>query len=718
MSEHLPWFATDKTRIFFDMHLPDWPEKGVAERFDPVALAKTFAETGAESVVFYAKCQYGNFYYPTRNGHLHSGLNGRDLFGEFTHAAHGHGMKVIAYYSASWDTRLAFEHPEWLTSDRDGKVFLGRWPTLCLNTAYRALIFEHLREIAEQTAADGLWLDMAIVGKGRCYCRRCGELFRDRFHADLPRSEDDPNWLRFLNWRFDTVEAFFSAARDVVKKRRPDFAFCNNYWGYPYMDASMGSRAVGALKAVDYATGEGYSEWSGITSPSLFAKYLRDASGGKPVEVLLSRFHETWDFTLRPATQIAYEASAVAANGATVTIDDEPYHDGTIELAVYQTLKPVFGEIHARQDLITGTEPLRFAGIWYSQKTHDRCVGDRNPDFIASIAGAYKTLIEAHVPVGFVFDELLTPDLVKQYAVLLLPSVSDLTPSESGILQQYVRNGGGLICLGVTGSISGMQDLLGLRYAGLSNHEVHYLEIPHRNDRQGSAIRHYCRTNDRQREAVNNAIGRFELPLLVEGPACKVAPSDGVGSGAVIYPICDSTDQIYYHNHLPAPHTWSTHPAVIRHRIGRGKTIYFAADLARQFAKNGQPILRDIIIDALNEVAQTNLPVRTHCPRTTELLVHVHRSGRWICHFVSVHLKLPTWYGELAIANDRAARTKDVYEETLPIYNVELSVNRNVAEALLYPGNLRLKITKIDETTTIRVPRIELWETVVLTFAD
>ena len=117
-------------------------------------------------------------------------------------------------------------------------------------------------------------------------------------------------------------------------------------------------------------------------------------------------------------------------------------------------------------------------------------------------------------------------------------------------------------------------------------------------------------------------------------------------------------------------------------------------------------------------MTQTNLPVRTRCPRTTELLVHVHRSGRWICHFVSVHLKLPTWYGELAIANDRAARTKDVYEETLPIYNVELSVNQNVAEALLYPGNIRLKITKNDETTTVRVPRIELWETVVLTFAD
>jgi alpha-L-fucosidase len=701
MSEHLPWFATDKTRIFFDMHLPDWPEKGVAERFDPAALAKTFVEAGAESVVFYAKCQYGNFYYPTRHASLHSGLKGRDLFGEFAHAAHSHGMKVVAYYSASWDTRVASEHPEWLTLDREGKVFLGRWPTLCLNSPYRALIFEHLREIAEETAADGLWLDMAIIGKARCYCGRCAEIFRDRFHADLPRSEDDPNWLRFLNWRFDTIEEFFSNAREVVKKRRPDFVFCNNYWGYPYMDASMGSRAVGAFKAADYATGEGYSEWSGITSPSLFAKYLRDASGGKPVEVLLSRFHETWDFTLRPATQIAYEAYAVAANGATVTIDDEPYHDGTIEPAVYQTLKPVFGEIHARRDLITGTEPLRFAGIWYSQKTHDHCTGARHHDFIASISGAYKALIEAHVPVGFVFDELFSPSVVQQYAVLLLPSVSQLTTAEVRILKEYVQNGGGLVCLGATGSIAEMDILLGFQYAGVSNHDVHYLEIP--------------------RRAAGPAALQTEsdkLPLLIEGSAHQVDPAGSTGSGTLVYPICDTTDQTYYHNHLPAPHTRSAHPAVVRHQIGPGKTIYFAADLARQFARNGQPILRDIIVDALNEVAQSELPVRTRCPRTTELLIQVDRSGRWICHFLSVHLKLPTWYGELAIANDSAARTKEVYEETLPIYNAELSVNRKIAEAILYPGNILLETTNLGNTTTIRIPRIELWETVVLTFAD
>jgi alpha-L-fucosidase len=719
-----PWFATDRTRIFFDMHLPDWPEKEVATRFDPEALAQTFAETGAESVVFYAKCQYGNFYYPSRRGHLHSGLKGRDLFGDFAKAAHRRGLKVIAYYSAAWDTRTAFDHPEWLTLDRDGKVFLGRWPTLCLNSPYRTVVLEHLREISAETPADGVWLDMAIIGKARCYCAWCTEKFRQRFGVEPPRSESDPCWRQFLNWRYEVTETLFAEARDTVKQDRPDFVYCNNYWGYPYMDASMGSRAAGALRSVDYATGEGYSEWSGITSPSLFAKYLRDASDGKPVEVLLSRFHETWDFTLRPVTQIAFEAFAVAANGATVTLDDEPYHDGTIEPAVYRTLKPVFGEIQARKELITETEPLRFAGIWYSQKTHDRYIGEQNRDFIASIAGTYKALIEAHVPVGFVFDELLTPDLLKRYAVLVLPSVSDLTPGEMQILQEYVHQGGALVCLGTTGSIPGMDGLLGFRYAGVSNHDIHYLEIP---CRAGGLRRDFGELSRAAHSSRSPAAAAApaalqeqldKLPLLVEGPAYQVAASTGTGSGALIYPICDNTDQTYYHNNLPAPHTRSEFPTAVRHQASLGKTIYFAADLARQFARNGQPVLRDIIVDAVNEVARAELPVRVNCPRTTELVIQVDRQRRWICHFLSVHLKLPTWYGELAIANDRAARTKDVYEETFPIHNVELSVKRLVTEARLYPGNIQLETTKIGQTTTVRIPRIELWETVVLTFGD
>ncbi len=33
------WLTASRKRIFFDMHLPAWPGMGIAESFDPKALA-------------------------------------------------------------------------------------------------------------------------------------------------------------------------------------------------------------------------------------------------------------------------------------------------------------------------------------------------------------------------------------------------------------------------------------------------------------------------------------------------------------------------------------------------------------------------------------------------------------------------------------------------------------------------------------------------------
>jgi len=695
-----PWFATDRTRIFFDMHLPDWPDKEVASHFDAAALAQRFTQVGADSVVFYAKCQYGNSYYRTVNGHLHSGLGGKDLFREFTEAAHFHGMKVIAYYSASWDTRIAQVHPEWLTLDRFGKVFVGRWPTLCLNSPYRSLIFEHLDEIARETLADGIWLDMAIIGQDRCYCDFCLAKFRKRYGFNPPKSEAEEGWLTFLDWRYETIETFFTQARAMVKTANPSIAFCNNYWGYPYMNHSMGSRAVGALKSADYATGEGYSEWSGITSPSLFSKYLRDASGGKPFEVLLSRFHETWDFTVRPAIQIAYEAFSAAANGATVTIDDEPYYDGSIEPEVYRILRPIFEEIRSRRELITGTEPLRYAGIWYSQKSHDRCSAHTNTDFIASIAGAYKALLEEHIPVGFAFDELATQEQLMRYSVILLPNVTILNEREVSLLQEYVKLGGGLVACGTIGSMAEeevqrkLAQLFGIRMFGVSDYSISYLRLP-----AGWSAR------------------TPRIPLLIQDRISLIRETSGQAFGEVIDPICETNDKTYYHNNLPSPHRPNGFPVAVKNTFGSGKVIYFAGDLNRQFAKSGQPALRHLVADAVSAVARNHVPFTVECPHTTEFLVHEDTRGRWICHFLSVHLQQPTWFDELAIATGRAIRTKEVYEETLPVFGVVLSVRRKVLSARMYPGGETLAIKEDDKGfSVVPIPRIELWETVVLDF--
>ncbi len=99
------WLAASKKRIFFDMHLPAWPQMGIAESFDPKALADAIIESGADSAVLFAKCQYGNFYTRIPGERLHPGLGEVDLLDEVSSRLRGHGVRSIAYYSVSWDER-------------------------------------------------------------------------------------------------------------------------------------------------------------------------------------------------------------------------------------------------------------------------------------------------------------------------------------------------------------------------------------------------------------------------------------------------------------------------------------------------------------------------------------------------------------------------------------------------------------------------------------
>jgi hypothetical protein len=306
---------------------------------------------------------------------------------------------------------------------------------------------------------------------------------------------------------------------------------------------------------------------------------------------LLSRFHETWDFTIRPAIQMAYEAYAAAANGATVTLDDEPYYDGTIEPEVYRLLRPIFHEIRSRRDLVTCTKPLRYAGIWYSQKSHDQYSAERNSEFIASFAGAYKALLEEHVPVGFVFDERVADTMLEGYAVLLLANVVRLNAEDIALLTEFVNRGGGLVSFGAVGSLSTksvqeeLSNLLGLQMVDLSDYSLSFLRFPLGWSQQGPGV-----------------------PLLIDERVALVKATAGEAFGEVIDPICETNDKTYYHNNLPSPFRSRGFPAGVKHRLGAGQTIHFAADLAKQFAKNGSPSLRHLILDAVRDVATYRVP--------------------------------------------------------------------------------------------------------------
>ena len=201
-------------RLFFDMHLPDWTVPGqsgsslnelrdVASRFDPERIVSLLDSAHVNCVVFFAKCQYGNFYYNTSLGHKHTGLGDLDLLGRIVDLAHQRDIAVMAYYSNCWDVNMAREHPDWMMQDAAGGITYRRWPRLCLNSPYRQMVHAHLRELFTRYELDGLWLDMLHVLP--CYCPRCQAAYAQKFNRSMPIEKKGKEWIDLVHFQYDYV---------------------------------------------------------------------------------------------------------------------------------------------------------------------------------------------------------------------------------------------------------------------------------------------------------------------------------------------------------------------------------------------------------------------------------------------------------------------------------------------------------------------------------
>lgn len=94
---------TPKWALFFDFHtMPASPDVGRC--FDMDSITDWFVQCGADFVVFPARCNLGNAYYPTKLGIPHPSMEG-DLFGGLVAACHAKGIAISAYINVGSVTK-------------------------------------------------------------------------------------------------------------------------------------------------------------------------------------------------------------------------------------------------------------------------------------------------------------------------------------------------------------------------------------------------------------------------------------------------------------------------------------------------------------------------------------------------------------------------------------------------------------------------------------
>lgn len=647
------WWATSRRRVFYDAHTPDWadphqrdlvPEPGfeVLALTNPQADLRLMAEAGVDSAVLFAKCQYGNAYYPTEVGYQHSALRGRDLFGEQVTAAHEHGIRVIAYYSNMWDSHVAGANPDWMLVPSPERGSTGRWPALCLLGPYRQYALEQVRELARRYPIDGLWSD--ILTAGPCVCERCESAFREVYGRAMPERRDDEHWIDLIHFAQKVLRDYLAEQREVLKAERPDAALIPNFYATTFVDATIGLTTE-QLALADIGSSEGYTDWHGLGFPSFAASYISAGVQGRPSEVLVSRFVHTWDFTLRSEAQLRFEAFTVAAHGSAVSVDDQPYATGAIEPEVYRRLAPVFGRVAERERWIEGARAEPYAALYASQRSREleSLLGSpENPstgeqsaqfppserrdapsDLAAAVTGSYRALVESHLPVAFLDERAGTLQRLADFRVLLLPDVLSLGEAEIEAIVAYVHNGGGLV---VTGEL-GVRDehgrptemdarlatLLGVRFAEPVPHPFPFVQLG------GELV----------------GLGPWPLPHYGRIPSLELLADDVRVLATRTDPVLDTEGRTFWHNNQPAPGRPTDDPVIVERQVGAGRVIVSAARLGNQHARLGHGSYRDLLATLARRAADAEPAVTVEgSHRNTELVL-----SRWndelVAHLVT-----------------------------------------------------------------------------------
>ncbi len=678
------WLAASRKRIFFDMHLPAWPGMGIAESFDPKALAEAFVGCGADSAVLYAKCQYGNFYTRLPGERLHPGLGETDLLEEVSARLRSAGVKSIAYYSVSWDERFAEERPEWLAESWTGVRGTGpyRWRTLCINSPYAQVVERHLLDIARKPV-DGIWLDMTIVGDGFCYCPRCRARFQEEFGRQPPSSPAEPGYTDFLEFHYGIVESFYARIRARLRDAAPGIVFTNNYWGYPWSSAAMGSRAIGAAANTDFVTGEAYSDWTGIRSTSILPIFLRSVASGRPFEALIGTGVNTWDFTPKPRAYLSYEAFSVFAHGGAVTVDDQPTHTGSFDESLYrEDLREIFGQISTMSRTVAG-KPARYVSVYHSQRAKNRCADQR--DFVRDICGAFRLFRDLRLPVDFTFDESRAAPDPADVPVLALSGATALTGGECSRLVDFAHGGGLIVAAGGVGGdpeVAAALEALGLRTEGPAEYSVSYLRGP----------------------------GAGARDLLVRGKYIALSAERG-GSGEVIDPICETTPRRFFHNNLPSPYKGSGVPAMVEIPLGAGALVVFPQPLFRHYAKEPSRELRGIVQGFISRRCP---PPRIELSIPMRMDFSIIESAEAVyVHLLNSSIEPSLCCGLMDIYDGAFERSYEYMEEEVPVHDLRILVRHpRIGEVRTLREKSPVTVKKVPDGWEVTVARVALWEVV------
>ena len=617
-------------------------------------------------------------YYPSKYPLHHRAefLNGRDLFGELTKAAHDDGLFVMARMDSNRTAEDFFKaHPDWFARDSKGEpIRAADKYVACINSPYYDEYLPGvLKEIIERSHPEG-FTDNSWAGLGResiCYCEHCARRFRDKAGAALPPQADwdDPVYRKWILWSYERrTEVWELNNRVTTSAGGADCIWSGMMSG----SVSSLARSFRDLREVSKRAGilmldhQRRDDDTGFQQNGDTGKRVHQMLGWDKLAPESMAMYQSGPGYYRVASKPAPEARMWMISGIAGGIQPwwhyvAAYHE---DRRMYRTPEPVMKWAKKNEQYLIDRQPIATIGVAWSQRNTDFFGRGEAADRVdAPYTGFMHALVRARIPYLPVHVDDL--DSAQELSVLILPNLGGLSDEQCARIRRFVERGGSLVATGVSSLYNesgdpradyALADIFGASRT---------TSAPRlRSERGGASDRFtpeghtYLRLIPEMRAAVDGPKAGDEPP--VRGKRHSVLhgfeETDLLPYGGTLAPLKLASGAVVPLTYVPPfptypPETsWmreprTSIPGLVLSERGKSRVAFLPADLDRRYAKEHLPDHANLLANVVRWAAADRLPLTVQGPGMIDC--HLYRQrDRLILHLVNL-TSAATWRAPL-----------------------------------------------------------------------
>lgn len=640
----------------------------VGSQFNKKQFQEALIAGHVNSITVFGKCHHGYYYYPTKVGMMHPGLEpDKDLAGEMMEACHEIGVYAPLYLTLGYSEVEARNHPEWIRKTKEGELtgpfheFYEKpdevrpeayWLSLCSAGEYRAYLYEMTKEACDRyERLDGIFFDIVFM-HGTCYCEHCLKGMRE-LGLDPEKIEDAQQYYEMQ--KKITLEGL----NQIIKERHPDASIFYNSGGAE-IHMPQYHFASTHFELEDLPT-----TWGGYDKMPMRARFF--AGKDKDYLGMTGKFHRNWgEFGgYKTPEALRYECAAMLANGARISVGDQLHPLGKMDMDTYRNIGIAYSYVEQIEDYCFDTKETAKLGVMVSLER-------KKNDAIA------KLLLDCQID----FDVVHNAADLMRFDTILLPDNYRLNESMGIAFDTFVKQGGKVFMLGGSGLKENADEFafsVPFTYVGKSKADIDYMEL-----------------KEKGSEDIPSS------PILCYSSA-HIVKGEGEVYSHIREPYFNRTyAKFCSHANTPYREEQAGYPGAIR----GGNALYVAHELASMYLNTGATYHRRYFKWLLKQLYQAQ-SVDVEMPSQGRIhFVKREEANQYVLHLMYAS---PVNRGSVVVLEDFP---------TLQNTKVKISVLETIEKVTLIPQAKELPFDVEEHGISFMVPEVTGHQIVVLTYSE